>query len=134
MALLAGVQFFAPTTARAEGGVPIPAEAGTTWSIVAGYNTRTHSEPDGNDPHAIDIVRTDASTDWTEVRSPVDGTVTWRGSECLTIRDRVGYAHLLCHILIHERFQRDVQVSIGDDLGQVYPAGLAVNGGVAHIH
>ncbi|MXX81828.1 MAG: hypothetical protein F4Y69_12495 [Chloroflexi bacterium] len=134
LALLAGVLFLLPTTARAEGGVPIPAEAGTTWSIIAGYNTGTHSEADGNDPHAIDIVRTDAATDWTEVLSPVDGEVTWRGDECLTIRDSAGYAHLLCHISIHARFQRGVQVSIGDDLGMVYPAGLALNGGVAHIH
>ena len=121
-------------TAGADGGVPIPAPAGTTWSIIAGYNTGTHSEADGNDPHAIDIVRVDDSTDWSQVLSPVDGEVTWRGSECLTIRDQMGYAHLLCHISIHDRLQRGVQVRIGDDLGMVYPAGLALNGGVAHIH
>lgn len=126
--------FLLTSPVRAEGGVPIPAPAGTTWSIIAGYNTGTHAEHDGHDPHAIDIVRTDASTDWTQVLSPVNGQVTWRGSECLTIRDAVGYAHLLCHISPHERIQRGLQVRIGDHLGQVYPAGLAVNGGVAHIH
>ncbi len=134
LALLAGVLFLTPATVRADGGVPIPAPAGTTWSIIAGYNTATHSEADGHDPHAIDIVRTDAPTDWTKVLSPVDGEVTWRGPECLTIRDPAGYAHLLCHIEPHDRIQPQDQVRIGDELGKVFPAGLAVNGGVAHIH
>ena len=119
---------------NAQGGVPIPAPAGTTWSIIAGYNTRTHSDADQGDPHAIDIVRTDASTNWTPVLSPVDGEVTWRGSECVTIRDANGYAHLLCHISPHHRVQRGLQVRVGDDLGQVYPKGLAQNSNVAHIH
>ena len=133
-ALIAGAFALTGAPAAAISGVPIPAPAGTEWEIVAGYNTRTHSDHDDGDPHAIDIVRTDASTDWTQVLSPVDGEVTWRGTECVTIRDSAGYAHLLCHISPHEHIQRGLRVRIGDDLGQVYPAGFAVNGGIAHIH
>ena len=133
-ALLVGVVFILPSTVRAEGGVPIPAPAGTTWSIIAGYNTGTHNEHDGQDPHAIDIVRTDASTDWTEVRSPTDGVVTWSDENCLTIRDDNGYAHLLCHLAPSDPIQRGLNVRTGDLLGHVFPAGYDANGGVAHIH
>ncbi|MDE2966867.1 MAG: M23 family metallopeptidase [Chloroflexota bacterium] len=119
---------------RAEGGVPIPAPAGTTWSIIAGYNTATHSEADQQDPHAIDIVRTDASTDWTPVLSPVDGEVSWSDDNGLTIEDANGYAHLLVHLDPDDHIRRGVRVSVGDRVGLVFPAGYDVNGGVAHIH
>ncbi|MYE05750.1 MAG: M23 family metallopeptidase, partial [Chloroflexi bacterium] len=119
---------------RAEGGVPIPAPAGTTWSIIAGYNTATHSEADQQDPHAIDIVRTDASTDWTPVLSPVDGEVSWSDNSGLTIVDSNGYAHLLVHLDPEDHIRRGVRVSVGDRVGHVFPAGLDANGGVAHIH
>lgn len=122
------------STTRAEGGVPIPAPAGTTWSIVAGYNTGTHAEHDGQDPHAIDIVRTDAPTDWTEVLSPVDGEVTWSDNNGLTIRDANGYAHLLVHLDPDDHITRGLRVNIGDRLGLVFPVGYDANGGVAHIH
>ncbi|MCY3733618.1 MAG: M23 family metallopeptidase, partial [Chloroflexi bacterium] len=120
--------------ARAEGGVPIPAPAGTTWSIIAGYNTATHSEADQQDPYAIDIVRTDASTDWTPVLSPVDGEVTWSDNNGLTIQDSNGYAHLLVHLDPDDHIRRGLRVSVGDRVGLVFPAGLDANGGVAHIH
>ncbi|MCY3921744.1 MAG: M23 family metallopeptidase [Chloroflexi bacterium] len=120
--------------ARAEGGVPIPAPAGTTWSIIAGYNTATHSEADQQDPHAIDIVRLDASTDWTPVLSPVDGKVTWSDNNGLTIEDSNGYAHLLVHLDPDDHITRGLRVRVGDRVGLVFPAGLDANGGVAHIH
>ena len=122
------------TSARSEGGVPLPTEAGTTWRIVAGYNTDTHSEWDNEDPHAIDITRADASADWNRVLSPIDGQITWVGTECLTIRDAAGMAHLLCHIDPADGIRRGSYVRTGDLLGLVFPAGLAVNGGIAHIH
>lgn len=131
---MAAALFALTLPVRAEGGVPIPAPAGTTWNIIAGYNTATHSDADRGDPHAIDIVRTDASTDWTPVLSPVDGVVTWRDDNCMTIRDANGYAHLLCHLAPHEHVQRGIEVDIGDEVGQVFPAGYDANGGVAHIH
>ena len=120
--------------ASAASGVPIPAPAGTTWSIIAGYNTGTHGDHDGGDPHAIDIVRTDAATDWTPVLSPVDGVVTWHGENCLTIADANGYAHLLCHLEPAPNIQRGLRISRSDHLGRVFPAGYDANGGVAHIH
>ncbi len=137
--LLCGALVFAAFLALtapvgADGGVPIPAPAGTTWRIIAGYNTATHSDADRGDPHAIDIVRTDDSTDWTRVLSPVDGSVTWHDNNCLTIRDGNGYAHLLCHLAPHEHIRRGIDVSVGDEVGQVFPAGYDANGGIAHIH
>ncbi len=119
---------------QAESGVPIPAPAGTTWSIIAGYNTGTHGDHDGGDPHAIDIVRTDAATDWTAVLAPIDGAVSWRGDNCLTIADAAGYAHLLCHLAPAAHIQRGRRVTVGEQVGQVFPAGYDANGGVAHIH
>ena len=122
------------TTVRAEGGVPVPAPAGTTWRIIAGYNTGTHGDHDGSDPHAIDIVRTDAPTDWTQVLSPVDGEVTWSDNNGLSIRDSNGYAHLLVHLDPGDHIRRGLRVSVGDPVGLVFPVGYDVNGGVAHIH
>ncbi len=132
VALLATIASVA--SARADGGVPIPAPAGSTWSIVAGYNTGTHSEADGQDPHAIDLIRTDDSTDWTPVLAPVDGIVTWSDHNCLTIRDAYAYAHLLCHLAPRQSVARGLTVSVGDELGHVFPAGYDANGGIAHIH
>ena len=120
--------------ARAEGGVPIPAPAGTTWSIIAGYNTATHSDANDGDPHAIDIVRTDASTDWTPVLSPVDGVVRWFDNNGVSIEDANGYAHLLVHLDPDDHIFRGLRVSIGDPIGRVFPVGYDANGGVAHIH
>lgn len=120
--------------ARAEGGVPIPAPAGTEWSIVAGYNTGTHGDHDGGDPHAIDIVRTDAPTDWTPVLSPVDGEITWFDNNGVSIQDSNGYAHLLVHLDPDDHLQRGQRVSVGEQVGLVFPVGYDYNGGIAHIH
>lgn len=122
------------TQARADGGVPIPGPAGTEWKIAGGYNTRTHSEADGEDPHAIDIVRTDAATDWTPVLSPTDGVVRWFDNNCVMIVDRREFAHLLCHLDPDDRISRGLEVAVGDRLGLVFPAGYDANGGLAHIH
>jgi murein DD-endopeptidase MepM/ murein hydrolase activator NlpD len=120
--------------ARAQGGVPIPAPAGTEWRIVAGYNTGTHADHDGNDPHAIDIARTDAPTDWTPVLSPVDGVVTWFDDNGISIVDSNGYAHLLVHLDPDPHIRRNLRVSVGDQVGRVFPVGYDANGGIAHIH
>ena len=132
IAALAAAALVAP--ARAEGGVPIPAPAGTEWRIVAGYNTGTHAEHDGQDPHAIDITRTDASADWTPVLSPVDGVVTWFDNNGVSIVDGNGYAHLLVHLDPDDRIHVGLRVSIGDQVGRVFPVGYDYNGGIAHIH
>ena len=122
------------TAAGAGGGVPLPAPTGTVWQIVAGYNTGSHGDHDGGDPHAIDIVRTDASGDWSPVWSPVDGVISWLDGNCLTIQDGRGYAHLLCHISPAAHVHRNMRVRVGDEVGYVFPAGYDANGGIAHIH
>lgn len=123
------------STTRAEGGVPIPAPAGTTWSIVAGYNTGTHSEQDGQDPHAIDIVRIpQEETAFTEVLSPVDGTVAWRGWDGLSITDAAGFDHLLAHVAPLEHIQRGSRVAVGDQIAIVCRAYECGNYGLPHIH
>ncbi len=120
--------------ASADGGVPLPAPAGTEWTIVAGYNTGTHSEGDGRDPHAIDITRTDAPTAWTPVLSPVDGEVSWFDNNGVSIVDEHGYAHLLVHIDPDDYIRRGSRVSVGEQVGRVFPVGYDANGGIAHIH
>ncbi len=134
--LLAAVTFLALNqgAARAEGGVPIPAPAGTQWSIVAGYNTGTHADHDGGDPHAIDLVRTDAATDWTPVLSPVNGVVSWFDNNGVSIVDSNGYAHLLVHLDPDDHIRRELRVNVGDQIGRVFPVGYDANGGIAHIH
>ena len=120
--------------ARAQGGVPIPAQAGTTWEIVAGYNTGTHNWNDQQDPHAIDLVRADAETAESLVLSPTTGTVSYVSNDCLAIRDAAAMEHLLCHIQPMQGLQRAVQVAVGKPLGWVWAAGFGNNGGLAHIH
>ena len=121
--------------AQADGGVPIPAPAGTTWSIVAGYNTASHSDADNGDPHAIDIVRIPREdTSGTPVLAPVDGTVRWLDWDCLMITDAAGYEHLLCHVSPLGHLQRGSAVAIGEQVAVVCRAFECGNNGLAHIH
>ena len=124
--LLLGVQ--------AAAGVPIPAQAGSEWEIVAGYNTGTHSEADRQDPYAIDIVRLDAPTADSPVLAPTAGIIGYVSTDCLTIRDHAGMGHLLCHINPRQGLTRGAQVEIGEQIGTVWPNGYGNNGGLAHIH
>ena len=119
---------------RAAAGVPIPAQAGSEWEIVAGYNTGTHSEADRQDPYAIDIVRLDAPTADSPVLAPTAGVIGYVSNDCLTIRDHAGMGHLLCHINPRQGLTRGAQVQIGEQIGTVWPAGYGNNGGLAHIH
>ncbi len=119
---------------QAAAGVPIPAQAGSEWEIVAGYNTGTHSEADRQDPYAIDIVRLDAPTADSPVLAPTAGTIGYLSNDCLTIRDHAGMGHLLCHINPRQGLTRGAQVQIGEQIGTVWPAGYGNNGGLAHIH
>ena len=133
-ALLAALAAVGLLAARAEGGVPIPAEAGTQWEIVAGYNTGTHSDADGRDRQAIDLVRTDADTAGSAVLAPTSGSISYASSDCLSIRDAAGMEHLLCHIQPADGLRRGSQVAIGERVGTVWADGLGNNGGLAHIH
>ena len=136
LALTATVVWLCLTTdARADGGVPIPAPAGTEWEIVAGYNTASHSDADAGDPHAIDIVRIPREdTSGTPVLSPVDGTVRWLDWDCLMITDAAGYEHLLCHVSPLGHLQRGSSVAIGEQVAVVCREFECGNYGLAHIH
>ncbi len=124
-----------PGGVSAEGGVPIPAPAGTTWSVVAGYNTATHSEHDGNDPHALDIVRVPREqTAFTPVLAPVSGTIAWRGWDGLSITDSAGFDHVIAHVAPADHVRRGVAVAVGEQVAIVCQAFECRNGGLAHIH
>ena len=119
----------------AGGGVPIPAPAGTTWSIVAGYNTGTHSVHDGNDPHAIDLVRVPRhETAFTPVLAPVNGTVAWRGWDGLSVTDSAGFDHVLAHVAPLDHIRRGTVVEVGEQVATVCTAHDCRNHGLAHIH
>ena len=133
-ALLAALAAAGLLGARAAGGVPIPAEAGTQWEIVAGYNTGTHSDADGGDRQAIDLVRTDAATAGSAVLAPTSGSISYASSDCLSIRDAAEMEHLLCHIQPAAGLRRGSQVVVGEHVGTVWADGLGNNGGLAHIH
>ncbi len=110
-------------------GILLPAEEGTRWEIVGGYNTATHHS---GDPHAIDIVRADSETAGSQVRAPVAGRVGSIGGDCLTIRAEI--THLICHLLPTSNLSRGDTVSEGAFLGTVAPAYFAGNNGLPHIH
>ena len=134
LAAVAGV-VLSQGVSRADGGVPIPAPAGTTWSVVAGYNTGTHAEHDGQDPHAIDIVRVPREeTAFTPVLAPVSGTVAWRGWDGLSITDSAGFDHLLAHVAPLDHIQRGSLVRVGDQVATVCAAYDCGNHGLPHIH
>ena len=122
-----GVEAASPTA------LLFPAPAGTTWQILAGYNTATHSVADANDPYAVDLQRTDAPSAGTAVLAPVSGTVGYVSSSCLSIRDANRTTVLLCHLFAPQSL-RGTTVTRGQQIGVVAPAGEANNNGVAHIH
>ena len=125
---------FGLAEARADSGVPIPAEAGSEWEIAAGYNTFSHSDADAQDPHAIDLVRLDSDSAGSAVLSPTTGTVSYSSNDCLVIQDAAGMGHLLCHIQPAAGLYRGTGVAIGERVGTVWHAGYGNNGGIAHIH
>ena len=134
-ALIAGAFALTGAPAAAISGVPIPAPAGTEWEIVAGYNTRTHSVQDGDDQHAIDLVRVPREeTAFTPLLSPVNGTVAWRGWDGLSITDANGFDHLLAHISPLEHITRGSRVSVGEHIATVCDAYECNNYGLPHIH
>ena len=118
---------------EAAAAVAFPAPAGSQWSIVSGYNTATHNVPDGNDPYAIDIVRTDADTAGTQVLAPFDGRIRFSDSSCLSITDAADTTALICHVFPAAGL-RGRTVTRGQWIATVAPAGEANNNGLAHIH
>ena len=108
----------------------LPAPAGTTWRVLAGYNTATHT---GEDPHALDLVRTDGPTAGTDVLAPVEG-VAWTSSDCVGVRIEGGPSLLMCHVNPRAGLRSGDRVSRGDVLARVAADGEANNAGIAHIH
>lgn len=131
LAALLGLHTTSPMTHAEHTVLAFPAPAGTAWSIVAGYNTATHA---GIDPYAVDLVRTDAPTVGTAVLAPLSGIVTWRSDACLTIGDSHEMETLLCHLFPAPGLGPGTPVVAGQYLGELAPAGLAENGGLAHLH
>lgn len=108
----------------------MPAESGTVWEVLAGYNTVTH---EGVDPYALDLWRTDGPTGGSVLLAPMDGQIGYLSDDCLSIRsDAVNL--LLCHVLPIVGLDRGTPVVTGQVLGTVAPDGEANNNGVAHIH
>jgi hypothetical protein len=122
-----------PRQAGAATALSFPSTSGSTWQILAGYNTATHSVADGNDPYAIDLQRTDAPTDGSPLLAPVSGTIQFVDSSCIGIRDANRTSILMCHVFSPQSL-RNTTVSRGQQIGTVAPAGQANNNGVAHIH
>ena len=127
-----GAAIIWPRPSQAEiSGLPLPAPAGTVWSVESGYNTGSHG---GVDPHALDIVRSDGPTAGTPVLAPVAGKVSVASSGCVAIEASARIAVLLCHLLPHRGVELGATVQRGQELGQVAPPGAAENHGLAHLH
>ncbi|HWO94265.1 MAG TPA: hypothetical protein VNL92_05830, partial [Dehalococcoidia bacterium] len=114
--------------------LPLPAPAGTEWEIIAGYNTATHSQADGNDPYAIDIVRVDGPTAGTPALAPVASTIGFVTDSCVGLEDDHGMTLLLCHLFASPGLEGGSKVMPGQRIGTVAPDGAAGNNGIAHIH
>jgi len=121
------------TAADAATSLNLPTEAGSEWRVLAGYNTATHSVADANDPYALDLVRTDATTAGSVVYAPFSGTVQYADTKCVGIRNAEGVSVLLCH-LHPDANLRGRAIARGQRLGVVAPDGEAGNNGAAHIH
>lgn len=119
--------------AEGAGALQFPAEAGSQWRVLAGYNTATHSVTDANDPYALDLVRDDAPTAGSVVYAPFSGTVQYADAKCVGIRDAEGVSALLCH-LFPDANLRGRPIARGQRLDVVAPDGEAGNNGAAHIH
>ena len=129
--LIALIWLHSAAPASATAGVPLPAEFGSEWVVVAGYNTFSHT---GHDPDALDIVRVDGQTAGSLVLAPVGGRVRYAGSDCVSIEDASSLSHLLCHFWPLPGLERGTEVVAGQILGEVAPDGFAGNNGIAHIH
>lgn len=123
--------FTAGTVHAGSHALTLPADAGSRWEVIAGYNTGTHN---GSNPWALDIVRRDAPTAGSIVRAPLDGVVGYVSSDCLTVDDGPDISVLLCHLYPSSGLRRGQAVSRGATLGTVAPDGEARNNGIAHIH
>ena len=133
-ALVALVVIATPAPADAQTdedvGLRFPAPAGTEWDIIAGYNTATHIDID---PYAIDLIRTDGTTEGTPLLSPVTGRVGYLGDDCLSVRtDEVNI--LICHVIADDDLERGQTIGVGQRLGVVAQPGEAGNNGYPHIH
>ena len=120
-----------PAADAAHGVFHVPARG--RWQVLAGYNTATHT---GGDPHALDIVRTDAATAGSQLLAPLSGRIAWvgSGSGCIGIDDDHGATIHLCHVLPAAGLDHKDRVEAGEVIGSVAPDGVANNNGIAHIH
>ncbi|MFA7295600.1 MAG: hypothetical protein WC211_00260 [Dehalococcoidia bacterium] len=132
-ALALGVLLHPAAPAEAAASLNLPTETGSEWRVLAGYNTATHSVADANDPYALDLVRSDASTAGSIVYAPFSGTVQYADTKCVGVRDAQGVSVLLCHPYPDANL-RGRAIARGQRLGVVAPDGEAGNNGAAHIH
>lgn len=133
LALALGALLHLASPAEAATSLNLPAEAGSEWRVLTGYNTATHSVADANDPYALDLIRTDAATAGSIVYAPFSGTVQYADTKCVGVRDAEGVSALLCH-LYPDLNLRGRTIARGQRLGVVAPDGEAGNNGAAHIH
>ncbi len=109
-----------PVQAQTRLGMPLPTPPGSTWTVLQGYNTPSHT---GVDPFAIDLVRVDADSGGSPILAPVAGTVAFRSDDCLAIRDSAGHYILLCHILSTPGLGLGDWIERGDQIAIVKPPG-----------
>jgi hypothetical protein len=132
LTLVAGAYLLdAPRTASGQtAGMRLPTEAGTTWGVLAGYNTATH---EGVDPYALDLWRIGAPTGGSLLLSPMNGEVGYVSDDCISVRNDVVNL-LMCHVFPSQGLDRGMPVGLGQVIGVVAPDGQANNNGIAHIH
>ena len=126
-----GCAIAASAPVSADAPFPLPFPAGSNWEIVAGYNTATHA---GDDPYAIDLVRLDAPTAGTAVIAPTAGTVSWIGTDCLTLPTSLAWVSS-CAIWTQTRCCAPAKLSRRDTCWEpLRPLVPQATGGLAHLH
>lgn len=111
---------------------------GETWSVLQGSNGSSHQNRSDlwQYKYSIDLVYEDGQTVGQPVYSPVDGTVGFYDDETggISIEMGNGYAFAMFHVIFDAGIPEGAQVSQGQYLGQIAPAGQAASGSTAHLN
>jgi len=133
-----GFALIQATSAHGAAAIHLPFPAGTSISIIQGYNGGTHQ---GVERYSLDLVRDDGKTSGSAALAPAAGTVVWAyapgaNNGCIGIQvDGGGGLHeMLCHLLLDRAYNNGEHVATGQILGTVGRPGTVGNNGTAHIH
>ena len=159
--VLVGVlQFFVANddASASHTNIKFPFAAGTSWSVLQGYNTNPAQGGShyNCDPatlkdtvtqtvsctapwqyrYSLDVYESGGRTAGMQVLAPVSGTVRWTQASTggITINMGDGYALALFHVIVNPGITAGTVLQQGQVIGTVAPANVANAGNTPHIH